>query len=182
MSVQITNGTQTSIYTKTNAGTDVQVVKLDIGSGTALQDFGGTITEVSNVANLAKGTITSVANVAGGTIIVGSTVNATPLVLGTVGTAGGSLFGTISGASGAGTKHYISGVDIVVSSGTPDVRVLIGTGIQGGSVLAAGLFLPSNGISKLFIPPFVTGTNSEITYHFVNAGTAQINVSYWKGV
>lgn len=105
----------------------------------------------------------------------------TPLIQGTLGTAGGSLFGTLSGASGAGTKHYINGLQIVVQSGTPDVRVLTGTAIQGTGVLAAGAFVPSAGIVRELNPPFVTGTNSELTYHFVGAGTAYIVVNYWKG-
>lgn len=105
----------------------------------------------------------------------------TPLTHGTLGTAGGSFFGTISAASGAGTKHYVTGVDIVMQSGTADVRILAGTAIQGTGVLAAGQFPAGGGIAKTFQVPFATGTNSELTYHFVGAGTAFITVSYWKG-
>ena len=103
------------------------------------------------------------------------------LSLGTLGTAGGSLFATVSAASGAGTKHYVSGVDIVMQSGTADVRVLAGTSIQGTGVLVAGALAANGGISKQFVPAFNTGTNSELTYHFVGAGTAFITVNYWKG-
>jgi hypothetical protein len=166
MSVTITQGTSTQIFSKLNAGTEIQVIKLDVGSGTAVADFGGTITAVNNIA--------------GGTVQINPTPTITPLTFGTLGTAGGSFFATISTASGAGTKHYISGVDIIVQSGTADIRVLVGTAIEGGSVLAAGCFTPNGGISKNFNPTFVTGTNSELTYHFVGAGTAFINVSYWK--
>ena len=84
MSVQITQGTQTPIYTKLGQGTEVQVIKLDVGSGTAFADFGGTIAEV---ANLAKGTITSVANIAGGTVRIDSTPVNSSLIMGTLGTA-----------------------------------------------------------------------------------------------
>lgn len=154
-----------------------------------------TVTTVSNLTTgsivVTSGTLGSVAAVAqvhnAGTIQAGTVqINPDPvptmLVLGTLGTAGGSFFATISAASGAGTKHFISGVDIIQQSGTADVRVLTGTGIQGTGVLAAGWFGPSGGISKVFNPAFETGTNSEITYHFVGAGTAFIHVSYWKGV
>ena len=144
-----------------------------------------TVTTVSNLTNgsvnLLTGTMTSVTNLAGGTVQINPVPVPATLTFGTLGTAGGSLFATISAASGAGTKHYISGVDVVVQSGTTDVRVLAGTAIQGTGVLGAGWFGPSGGISNKFFPAFATGTNSEIVYHFVGAGTAFIRVSYWKG-
>ena len=202
MAVTITEGTSVDIYTKVNAGTEIQVVKLDVGSGTAIADFGGTLTEVGN---LVKGTITALAKgtISAGTIDAGSLPNVaqvhnagplqagtvqintvpvqTPLTFGTLGTAGGSFFATVSGASGAGTKHYITGYQIVVQSGTPDVRILTGTAIQGTGFLAGGAFPPGGGIARDLTLPFATGTNSEITYHFVGAGTALIGVNYWKG-
>lgn len=106
----------------------------------------------------------------------------TMLQFGTLGTAGGSFFGTLSAAAGAGTKHYVTGVDIVMQSGTADVRVLAGSAIQGTGILAAGAFAPNGGISKRITPAFATGTNSELIYHFVGAGTAFITVAYWKGI
>ena len=70
-----------------------------------------------------------------------------------------------------------------MQSGTADVRVLAGTSIQGTGVLAAGQFTPGGGIAKTWpIVPFKTGTNSELVYHFVGAGSAFINVNYWKGI
>ncbi len=39
MALQVTQGTQTSVYTRTNGGTEIQVIKLDVGAGSALQDF-----------------------------------------------------------------------------------------------------------------------------------------------
>ena len=161
-------------------GTETQVVRLDIGSGTTASNFGGTITEV---ANLAKGTITggTLGNLNAGTIQINPVPIPTILTFGTLGTAGGSFFATVSAASGAGTKHYISGVDIVVQSGTADVRVLAGSAIQGTGMLAGGFFPPGGGISNQIVPVFATGTNSELLYHFVGAGTALIRVSYWKG-
>jgi len=116
-----------------------------------------------------------------GTVQINPTPIPSTLTFGTQGTAGGSFFATISAASGAGTYHYVSGVDVVMESGTADVRVLAGTAIQGTGVLVAGKFTPGGGISKNFNPAFNAGTNSEITYHFVGAGTAFINVNYWKG-
>ena len=68
-----------------------------------------------------------------------------------------------------------------MQSGTADVRVLAGTVIQGTGVLAAGQFPPGGGISPVINPAFATGTNSELIYHFVGAGTAFITTRYWKG-
>lgn len=148
-----------------------------------------TVTTVSNLTNgsvnLLTGTVTRASNV--GTLESGTVqLNPVPvpatLTFGTLGTAGGSFFATISAVAGAGTKHYVTGVDIVMQSGTADVRVLAGSSIQGTGVLAAGFFPgPGGGISNRFTPAFTTGTNSELIYHFVGAGTAFIRVSYWKG-
>ncbi len=122
-----------------------------------------------------------VTRLAAGTMRLDLTPVTEPTNFGTLGTAGGSLFATISAASGAGTKHYVAGVDIVMDSGTADVRILAGSAIQGTGVLAAGKFGAGGGISKAFTPAFATGTNSELIYHFVGAGTAFITVRYWKG-
>jgi hypothetical protein len=134
------------------------------------------------VAAVQSGAFNVTGTVANGTVNINPVPVPTTLTFGTLGTAGGSLFGTISAASGAGTKHYISGVDVVMQSGSADVRILAGSAIQGTGVIAAGFFSPGGGISKQINPVFATGTNSEIIYHFVGAGTAFITVDYWKGV
>ena len=283
MSFKANQGTQTDILTTQIGGTETGVVRLDVGVGTTIVDFGGTIRDV---ANLAKGTITELGSATaigqihnagtiaelptlpGGTINVGTvtidaindqvaimatdtgdikssapvgdasdlpgTINklhtqsilhiyngatydrlrgdttgvfvgnlaqgtitalalgtmkllATPagssvLSHGTLGTAGGSFFATISALSGAGTRHYVTNVDVVMQSGTADVRVLAGTGIQGTGVIAAGQFPAGGGIAKHFAPPFDAGANSILAYHFVGAGTAFITVNYFKAV
>jgi len=130
------------------------------------------------------GTLTALAN---GTITAGTIRQQWQAVtqvtsFGTLGTAGGSFFGTLSGTSGGGTKHIVSGCSIVVATGTADVRVLIGSAIIGGSVLTAGFFPPGGGIARDFNPPIESGTNSELIYHFVGAGTAYITVQYWKSI
>ena len=101
---------------------------------------------------------------------------------GTVGTAAGSFFGTISAASGAGTSHVVTGINIIVTSGTPEVMVSFGSALTGGSVLARGSFTTNSGIARNFNPPIDSGTNSEIMYHFVSAGTANIQVQYYKSI
>lgn len=177
----------TASGTVTLLSTVTTLSNLTTGSINVLTGTQQLLTTVSNLTNgsinLLTGTVTSVTNLAGGTVQINPVPVPATLTFGTLGTAGGSFFATISAASGAGTKHYISGVDIVQQSGTADVRVLAGSAIQGTGVLAAGFFAaPSAGISNRFTPAFATGTNSELIYHFVGAGTAFIRVSYWKGI
>ena len=180
------SGTTTLVSTVTTVS-NLTNGSVNILTGT-LQSSGTTtgVGVVSNLTNgsinLLTGTVTSVTNLAAGTVQINPVPVPTVLALGTLGTAGGSFFATISAASGAGTRHFISGVDVVMQSGTADVRVLAGTVIQGTGVLAAGQFPAGGGISKGFNPAFATGTNSELTYHFVGAGSAFITVNYWRGV
>ncbi len=183
----ITAGTLTNLV----SGTINALAAGTITGGTLGNLNNGTLALVTTVSNLTNGsvnlltgTVTRVSNVGtveSGTFRLDPTTIPTMLQQGTLGTAGGSFFGTLSAASGAGTKHYVQGVDIVVQSGTADVRVLAGSSIQGTGALAAGFFPPGGGIAKNWFPHFATGTNSELIYHFVGAGTAYINVSYWKG-
>jgi hypothetical protein len=175
MSVQITQGTQTAIKTTTDSGAEIQHVRVD----------GGTIgvtsagTTVISVGTIAAGTL---GNLNYGTVQIDPSPKViVPIIQGTLGTAGGSLFGTLSAASGAGTKHYVYGLSVIGQSGTADIRILAGTSIQGTGVLGAGNVVPAGGYIRDFAIPFVTGTNSELTYHFVGAGSAYIVVNYWKG-
>lgn len=186
MAVQITQGTQTSIYTKTNAGTDVQVVKLDIGSGTAFADFGGTITEVGNVV---KGTITSVqggtiGNLNFGTVAMSKVPVAVATAFTAFGTTGAGVWGTLIAASGAGTKQYVSGLSIVVTSGTVDVAVTnIGIGgSTGAGVINRGQYVPGGGIVRELDPVIVSGTNGTLSYWLGGAGTVAVTINYWQGV
>jgi len=164
--LNLATGTLASVTTLTNL--TIGSVHMTVGTMTT-----GSLANVTQIHN--AGTLQA------GTLQINPIPIITPLIQGTLGTAGGSLFGTLSAASGAGTKHYISGYSIVVQSGTPDVRILTGTAIQGTGVLTAGQFPPGGGIARDLNPPFVTGTNSEIIYHFVGAGSAFIVVNYWKG-
>lgn len=181
-SINILTGTVTALTTVSNLTNG----SINILTGTIQNS--GTTTGVGVVSNLTNGsvnvltgTVTSVTNLAGGTVRIDPTSVATPLTFGTLGTAGGSLFGTLSAASGAGTRHYVSGLQVVGQAGTVDVRILNGTAIQGAGVLAGGICVPGGGFARDFNKDFQTGTNSELTYHFVGAGTAFITVNYWKG-
>lgn len=181
----VSNLTNGSINLLTGTVTSVS----NIVSGTLLNS--GTTTGVGVVSNLTNGsvniltgTVTSVSNVAAGTV----QISKTPVQIGTAyavfGTTGAAVWGTIIAAAGAGTKQYVSGVDISVYSGTVDVAVTnIGVGgSTGAGVLTRGQFPAGGGISKSFDPVIASGTNGTLAYWLGGAGTVVINVQYWQGV
>lgn len=151
-SINITQGSQSAIATDLVGTVNYQVVKFDIGTAGASSPFDGYFRPSSTI-----------------------------LTASALGTAGGSQFGTLSAASGAGTKHYVTGLQVVMSDGTADIYLGFGTALTGGSVLARGKFTPGGGIARDFTYPMASGTNSEICYEFAGAGTAYIAVNYWKG-
>lgn len=171
----VTQGTQTQLANDV-VGTNVYPIsKIDYGAAGVSTLFTGTILQVTTISGIASGSVT-------GTIQQNPVPVVTPLNQGTLGTAGGSFFGTLSAVSGAGTKQYITGLSVIGQAGTVDVRILAGSAIQGTGVLGAGNVVPGGGYVRDFTNPFPTGTNAEITYHFVGAGTAFIVLNYWKGV
>ena len=178
MPVLINQGTQTTIAAIENAGTQYPYVKLDAGVGSAVLDWGGTIPTVSNLTN---GTV----RVSVGTV----TQNAVPLVIGTsygtLGTAGAATWGTLVATAGAGTRQYVSGIAIVVASGTVDCAITnVGTvaAANGAGILARGQFVPGGGIMRDFFPAQVSGTNGTLSFWLGGAGTAYFIVDYWQGV
>ena len=178
MAVTINEGTQTDVYTVVNAGTEIQVVKLDVGAGTAIADFGGTITAVNNLANgtvrISVGTITTgtLQNLISGTInaiAAGTITNGTILTFGlrhadefaTVVSTGTNTLGTIRAAV-SGSAIYVTGIVISVGSAS---NVVIGNG--GTSLPLLGtLFLNANaGIALTPIdPPIRTTAGSALVY------------------
>lgn len=101
---------------------------------------------------------------------------------GTVGTTGGAVFGTLVPPAGAGTKVYIQGASIVVTSGTVDCAIVIGTfaGPNGAGVVERGQFSAGGGIAQQYNPILITGTNGTVTYYMGGAGTAAFNVKYYN--
>lgn len=182
-SVNILTGTVTNVGTVPGIGTVT-----NLGSVTNF----GTGKEVTTVANLTNGSVnlltgtltraSNVGTVESGTFQQNLIPVVQPLQYGTLGTAGGSAFGTISAASGAGTKHYVSAVAMTVSAGTVDCYIGFGTGLNGGSVLARGQYVPSAGINREFNPVMVSGTNSELCYELAGAGTVYFLINYWKAL
>ena len=190
-------GTMTNLGSLTNAGTVKEVTTVptvttvsnltngSINILTGTMTLLSTVTTVSNLTNgsvnVLTGTVTSVTNLAGGTVQQNIVPVMTTLSNGVLGTAGGSFFATLSAASGAGTKHYVTGLSVIGQAGTADIRILAGTVITGTGVIGAGIVVPGGGYAYPIDPPFQTGTNSELVYHFVGAGSAFIRVLYSKG-
>lgn len=115
-----------------------------------------------------------------GGLDVNITGGATNGQFGTLGTAGAAAFGTLQGASGAGTQYYVSGVAMVVASGTVDCQISFGSANQGTGILCRGQFPPGLGIGRTFIPVKLSGTNAELIYWLGGAGTVFFQVDYWK--
>ena len=155
MSVTINEGTATEIYTKLNAGTEIQVVKLDVGSGTAVADFGGTITAVNSVANLVSGTL---GNLNFGTV---DTYYRHPDAFATVVSTGTNTFGTIKAAV-AGSAIYIT--DLIISVGSATV-VQIGDGTTDASNIIGSLSLAQyGGLVANFKTPVKTSAGGTLVY------------------
>ncbi len=208
--VTVNEGTAKAIAADDVSSVWFQKIKLDIGGDGVSSPFTGTLADVTNIANLAKGTVTEVGSVTAiGVIHTAGTVSALPdlpggtidevtlLKAGTVqvnpksptqivnasalGTAGAAAFGTLSTASGAGTYHNATGLQIVVSSGTVDAYLGFGTAITGADVLARGQFTEGGGIARDFSSAIrSSGTNSEICYKLGGAGTVFFAVNYWE--
>jgi hypothetical protein len=154
------------------------------GDGTNLGDFTGTVAAVTSVANLAAGTVTRVNNV--GTVESGTVkINQVPinqaLNYGTRGTTGAGVWGTLASTAGAGTKHYVQGYNIVVTSGTVDCAIAFGTAgsLSGSTILVRGQFTPSTGITEQLMQPIASGTGGTITFWMGGAGTVDFNVKYF---
>lgn len=182
-------GTIASVGTIPGVGVVTSVTNLVGGTIGSVIGIGGTVKSILQAANgidignvdVATGTITSVTNLAGGTVQVNPKSPIQVLTASALGTTGGTMTGTLSAASGAGTSHYVTGLQVVVNSGTTDVYLGFGTTTTGGSVLARGMFVPGGGIMRDFTFPIQSGTNSEVCYIIAGAGTALVAVNYWKG-
>lgn len=123
MAVTINEGTQTDILTTQVGGTETQIVRLDVGTGTAASDWGGSVTVSNvNVGTLAR--VGTVQNIDGGTIIVNTIQFRHADEFATVISTGTSTLGTIRG-SVAGSQIFIT--DLIVSAGSAtDVEIASG--------------------------------------------------------
>jgi len=161
-SVIINQGTQTPVAGDYNNGTFFQAVRVDNGS----------VTIPSGSLNVSTGTVQQ---------------NPLPpfaqLTYGTLGTAGGAGFGTLIGTVGAGTEIFVSGVSIVVNTGTVDAAILFGTNggnaPQGTGLIERGNFSAGAGISQRYTNPVNSGTNGQLCYWLGGAGTVLFSVKYF---
>lgn len=197
-SVTMTNGTLTTgtlqnLVTGTinalAAGTITGGTLQNLVSGTINALAAGTITG-GTLQNLVSGTINALAT---GTITGGTlgnlnygtiTLDPKPVQVGTyamtLGTTGAAAWGTMVASVGNGLRVYVTGVDVVVSSGTVDIAVTNNVaGSAGTGVFVRGQFVQGGGISKNFIPTLQTGTGGTIAYWMGGAGTATLGIQYW---
>lgn len=187
---QLTKGTITGLSKGTISAGTVQVSAGTVASVGTVPGI-GTISAVGVIHN--AGSIAGLPDLPGGTVdevtlLKAGTVQINPksptqiVTASALGTAGAAAFGTLSTASGAGTYHYATGFQIVVSSGTVDAYLGFGTAITGADVLARGQFTPGGGIARDPDPAIrSSGTNSEICYKLGGAGTVMFAVNYWEG-
>lgn len=178
MGIVVNEGTQTTVHAVANAGTQIPIVKLDVGSGTAAADFGGTITAVNNLANgtvrISVGTLTTgtLQNLVSGTInalAAGTITNGTVLTIGqrhadefaTVVSTGTNVLGTIRAAV-SGSAIYVTGIVISVGSAS---NVVIGNGGTSLPLLGTLFFNANGGIAYTPInPPLRTTAGSALVY------------------
>ena len=179
MSLIVNEGTQTTVYSDQLGGTEVPIVKLDVGAAGVSSAFTGTL---GAVTNLVGGTVT---RIGGGSIVAtGGTINTGTVFAQTIGTElkptneiatavtlTGTATGTLAAAS-AGSIHYVttlivsveSAGRISIASGTP-ISPIIGTmnlGANGG-IMAA----PIN-------PPLRTASGSALVFN--QSGTGVIGI------
>ena len=176
MSVQLTQGTQTIIRTDLVMGTETQVVRLDIGSGTTASNFGGTISRVTDllkgtVTNLVSGTINALAS---GTISAG-TVQPYGLrhadAFATIVSNSGTVLGTVK-AGVAGSAHYIT--DMLISAQGACTAV-----VYAGSTLVRGgtyYFGANGGLINNLNTPITIDAGSAITFSTVGTGLVTLEI------
>lgn len=190
--VTINEGTGVAIAADNITDVLYQRVKLDVGADGLTSAFTGTVAQLSNIAagtitKLGGGTVTNLAS--GSVVLTGGTVQTDPTpptyitTYGTLLAGAGSTWATLSAASGAGTYHYVSGVSIVVKSGTVDSAISFGTVLGGTGLIERGSFPEGGGIAKSYWPSLKSsGTNSEICAEIAGAGTVEFKAEFWRGV
>jgi len=184
----IVTGTLQSAGTTTGVGVVSNLtngtVRISVGTITT-----GSLTNIANIVTQTAGTLNTLGTVGVVNNIVTGTLasvklNAIPagsIVLSNhvLGTSGAALFGTLLATAGAGTNVYLSGLQIVVHSGTPDCAVTNNVaGSTGAGVYARGVFPPGGGIARSFFPPINCGAAGTLCY-YINTGTASFIVNYW---
>lgn len=135
---------------------------------------------VAALPDLPGGTVDLLTNLGGGTVQINPDTVETISTYGTLGTTGAAVRGTLVAAVGSGTNIYVTGLSVVVDSGTVDCAMAFGTqaGPDGADVLARGKFNPGGGIARDYTIP-VEKSNGTLTYYMGGAGTAYFTAQYW---
>lgn len=140
MSVLVNEGTETAILTTLIGGTETQIVRLDVGTGTTASNFGGTI------LNLNFGTT--------------DTFYRHPDAFATVVSSGTSVMGTIK-AGVAGSAIYVT--DLIVSVGSAS-NVEIGNGGTDLPLIGTLSLAANGGAIMNFRTPINTSAGSSLVY------------------
>jgi len=176
--IKINEGTATTIKTDTVSGAEYQVVKLDVGAAGASSLFTGTIKDVTNIANLTKGTVTALAT---GTITGGTLGNLNfgtvdtfyrhPDAFATIVSNTGTALGTVKAAVN-GSAHYIT--DMTISAQTAAQCALY----AGSTLVRAGTyyFADTGGMVNNLNTPIVIAAGSEITFRTIGTGLVTLEL------
>ena len=166
--IVVNQGTQTTVNTVAVGGTETQIIRLDVGTGTVVSDFGGTITAVNNLTNgtvrisvgtVTTGSLTTLANLLAGTILTIGQRHADEFA--TVVSTGTNVLGTIRAAV-TGSAIYVTGLVISVGSAS---NVVIGNGGTSLPLLGTLFFNANGGIALTPIdPPLRTTAGSALVY------------------
>lgn len=170
MPLTVTEGTQTDVYSVANAGTEIPIFKLDIGTGTTISDFGGTILTVGSVTRLVGGTLTA------GTVDGLNIGRRHADEFATVVTSGTSTLGTIRAAV-TGSAIYVTGMVVSVQAAS---NVVIASGGTSTPILGTLFFAGSGGVAAMpFDPPIRTASGSALVYQqSANTGMSITSVGY----
>ena len=163
MSVNINQGTQTSINTTTVGTVETQVVRIDVGSGTASQQWRGLVTENGGTLNRTG----TVLNVNFGTF---DTFYRHPDRFATVVSTGTNTLGTIKPAV-SGSAIYVT--DIIISAGTA-TNVEIASGGTSTPIMGTLHFSDNGGAVMNFVTPLSTASGSALVYKQSVAGPLTI--------
>lgn len=204
-----TTGTVTGVGVVTNLTSGS--VRMTVGTLTVMPNIpGGTlalVTSVTELANLAKGTVSrveggSIAVTAGTAVVTGGSIVVTTgtvnvgtvrndarttqniLTYGTQFAATAAAYGTLIGSAavGAGTSTWVQGVSVINPYGTILAMVGFGTVLNGTSVLFKGVLGTQTvgGIEKSFAKAVNAGmTNQDLVLHLGAAGTVDVSVTYF---
>jgi hypothetical protein len=159
MSVDINEGTQTTINTVQIGGTETQIVRIDVGSGTAESAWVGKVAVTAGTMAVTLGTIAngSIA-VTSGTISTIGIVHADKFA--TVISTGTSAMGTIKAAV-SGSAIYVT--DLIVSAGTA-TNVEIGNGGTDKPLIGTMHFDTNGGAVMNMVTPIATTAGSALIY------------------